>query len=399
MATNRYTRLLVIQPSSRSLRFMDKHSASPRKFYIFRFVGYYCVVLIIACQFMLVAALLWNPPSKTQNFESTENIPKRKRANYSLQSKATSLVGHPRKPERPFTLTDVPIMPGINMVRNQDSPLIFIYGNDDVKGYSTVYGWSQSGIVSIPDCKNLPERVNCRITSEQKYLPQASAIRANAFGSIDPLTARYRIANNQLSIAFTLEGPGNHQKLQDPKHMSRFNALTSFRLDSDVPCPMVRPDPKFPILPFEQRANAIIAVYSNCESIRTLFLNTYNRVASSIFPLHSYGSCANTVMGSTVFKTFNGELLDIGKRYKGGFMDKKVEVMRHYKFTFVIPNQDCDYFIDEKLTHAWQTGSVPVFLGTRKLPEFLHGPLQRSVIKVSDFNKKHNCLSDISALS
>ena len=48
-------------------------------------------------------------------------------------------------------------------------------------------------------------------------------------------------------------------------------------------------------------------------------------------------------------------------------------------------NADCEYFVDDQLTHAFNAGSVPVFMGTEKIDMFLPGNLNTSVIKVKDF--------------
>ena len=64
-----------------------------------------------------------------------------------------------------------------------------------------------------------------------------------------------------------------------------------------------------------------------------------------------------------------------------------------YKFTLVFFNQDCDYFVDEQLSHAQDAGSVPVVISTDKLDEFLLGNLKTSVIKVRDF-KSPRLLAD-----
>ena len=56
-------------------------------------------------------------------------------------------------------------------------------------------------------------------------------------------------------------------------------------------------------------------------------------------------------------------------------------------------NQDCDYFVDDQLSHALSAGSVPVVMSTDKLDEFLPGNLRNSVIKVRHF-KSPKLLTD-----
>ena len=71
----------------------------------------------------------------------------------------------------------------------------------------------------------------------------------------------------------------------------------------------------------------------------------------------------------------------------------KTELARKYKFTLVLVNQDCDYFVDDQISHALSAGSVPVVMSTDKLDEFLPGNLRNSVIKVRNF-KSPKLLAD-----
>ena len=65
-------------------------------------------------------------------------------------------------------------------------------------------------------------------------------------------------------------------------------------------------------------------------------------------------------------------------------LQKKI-LLRRYKFTIVFLNQDCDYFVDDQLTHALDAGTIPVFMGTNKVDELLGGNLKQAIIKVRDF--------------
>ena len=90
-----------------------------------------------------------------------------------------------------------------------------------------------------------------------------------------------------------------------------------------------------------------------------------------------------------VFKNQKGLVERYGKDKDTDFIPA-----RQYKFTLVFFNQDCDYFVDAQLHHAWEAGSVPIVMATDKLDEFLPGPyLNHSVIKVRDF-KSPQLLAD-----
>ena len=62
-------------------------------------------------------------------------------------------------------------------------------------------------------------------------------------------------------------------------------------------------------------------------------------------------------------------------------------------------NQDCDFFVDDRLYHALETGSIPVYMGTDKIDEFLPGNLKNSIIRVSDFNSPKELAEYLNYLS
>jgi len=74
----------------------------------------------------------------------------------------------------------------------------------------------------------------------------------------------------------------------------------------------------------------------------------------------SYGGCLHNKNGLTSrYRNQNGK----------GFRDIKSDLGRQYKFTLVFFNQDCDYFVDAQLHHAWNAGSVPVVMACVALAE------------------------------
>ena len=84
--------------------------------------------------------------------------------------------------------------------------------------------------------------------------------------------------------------------------------------------------------------------------------------------LDSYGGCLRNkqdLMGR--YGSANGK----------NFKQLKTELARKYKFTPVFFNQDCDYFVDDQISHALSAGSVPVVMSTDKLEEFLPSNLRQ----------------------
>ena len=159
-------------------------------------------------------------------------------------------------------------------------------------------------------------------------------------------------------ILQTTENPVYTPALYDPRIMSQFNLLVSYRLDSDFPAP-IYPMPELdPPIPFRKRQGGILAIFSKCEPVRT----EYMRQLMKYTQVDSFGACLKNKEGLI------GLYGKINNRYV--FKDHKLLLSRHYKFSLVFMNQDCDYFIDDRLYHALTTGSVPIFMGTDKVDEF-----------------------------
>ena len=177
-------------------------------------------------------------------------------------------------------------------------------------------------------------------------------------------------------ILLTQENPVYTPALNNPKFMSQFNLLRSYRLDSDFPHPSYFMPDLTPPIPFKEKTGMIFAAFSNCERVRI----EYMRQLMKFVPVDSYGGCLrnrNNLVG----------------RYGKDFKQIKTEMAKKYKFTLVFFNQDCDYFVDDQLSHALSAGSVPIVMGTDKLDEFLPGNLRSSAIKVRDF-KSPSLLAD-----
>ena len=160
--------------------------------------------------------------------------------------------------------------------------------------------------------------------------------------------------------------------------MSKFNLLVGYRLDADFPSP-IYPMPELdPPLPFSQKLGNVLAIFSKCEPVRTEYMCQLMKYIK----VDSYGRCLQNRKG----------LIPLyGKRNKKYvFKEHKLVLSRYYKFSLVFMNQDCDYFVDDRLYHALTTGSVPVYMGTDKVDQFLPGNLKNSIIKVRDFaSPKH----------
>ncbi|XP_022806391.1 alpha-(1,3)-fucosyltransferase 10-like [Stylophora pistillata] len=187
-------------------------------------------------------------------------------------------------------------------------------------------------------------------------------------------------------ILYTQENPVYTPVMKNAKFMSRFNLLMSYRLDYDFPVPVV-PMPKLtPPLPFKEKTKLIMAAFSNCEAVRT----EYMRQLMKFVQVDSYGAC---------LRNKNDLVGRYGSKKGKNFKELKSDLARQYKFLLVFFNQDCDYFVDDQLSHALNAGSVPVVMSTDKLDEFLPGNLGQSVIKVRDFKTPKDLSAYLKKLS
>ena len=227
--------------------------------------------------------------------------------------------------------------------------------------------------------------VPCELSSDKSRAAEASAFVVHA-RKPDILN----LPPNDILVPWILqtnENPVYTPALYNWSIMSQFNLLISYRLDSDFPAP-VYPMPELdPPIPFHKRQGDVLAVFSKCEPVRT----EYMRQLMNYIQVHSYGACLKNKAG--LIELYG----KIDNHYV--FKEQKIELSRYYKFSLVFMNQDCDYFVDDRLFHALTTGSVPVFMGTDKVDEFLPGNLKTSIIKVSDFKNPKELAEYLTFLS
>lgn len=248
---------------------------------------------------------------------------------------------------------------------NTTEPCLILY-------WSTIFG-SEPHIVERWNDSDCP--VACQVTSDRSRAREADGFVVHAWDS--------HMTPPKESVPWILhtqENPVYTPVMKNAKFMSRFNLLMSYRLDYDFPVP-VYPMPQLtPPLTFKEKTKLIMAAFSNCEPVRT----EYMRQLMKFVQVDSYGAC---------LRNKNDLVSRYGSKNGKNFKELKSELARQYKFTLVFFNQDCEYFVDDQLSHALNAGSVPVVMSTDKLDEFLPGNLRQSVIKVRDF-KTPKDLSD-----
>jgi len=225
--------------------------------------------------------------------------------------------------------------------------------------------------------------VLCEVTSDISRADEADAfvVHAKDPHMIPPIESVPWILQ-------TRENPVYTPCLANASFMSKFNILKSYRLDSDFPDPSVLLPELTPPIPFKDKTGLIMAAFTHYEPVRT----EYMRQLMKFVRVDSYGACLKNAEGLEA-KYFKGNSTTFM------FKQRKTKLARKYKFTLVFFNQDCDYFVDDQLTHAWNAGSVPVVMSTDKLDEFLPGNLKHSVIKVRDFKSPKHLADYLKRLS
>ena len=214
--------------------------------------------------------------------------------------------------------------------------------------------------------------VSCEITNDRTRASEADAFVVHS--RLTDVTDQPPFEHLAPWILQNNENPVYTPAMSDPRIMSKFNLLISYRLDSDFPSP-IYPPPRADTkpIPFEERLGDVLAVFSKCEVVRT----EYMRQLMKHIEVHSYGACLKNRNGLIgLYGQINGKYV---------FKDYKVVLTRFYKFSLVFMNQDCDHFVDDRLYHALETGSIPVYMGTDKIDQFLPGNLRSAIIRVSDF--------------
>ena len=226
---------------------------------------------------------------------------------------------------------------------------------------------------------NLEERacpVKCEVTTNISRWNGASAFIVHARDPY-PLPPTKAVP----WILHTEENPVYTPIMTKADYMSRFKMLMSYHLTSDFPTP----NHPMPLLtapvPFNEK-KGIMATFSNCERVRT----NYMRELMKYVKVDSYGSCLQNTQG-------------LVRRYGKDFKNEKTRLTRQYKFSLVFMNQDCEYFVDDRLYHALTSGSVPVYMGTDKVDEFIPGNLRTSIIKVKDFKTPKHLADYLTYLS
>eukprot|EP00112_Aurelia_sp_Birch-Aquarium-sp1_P003263 Seg1363.19 transcript_id=Seg1363.19/GoldUCD/mRNA.D3Y31 product="hypothetical protein" protein_id=Seg1363.19/GoldUCD/D3Y31 len=180
------------------------------------------------------------------------------------------------------------------------------------------------------------------------------------------------------------EPPLLYNVLKNEIFMQKFNYSIGYRMDSDFPNPkLAKPKTTRP-LDFNQKFDYAAVIFSDCKKIRT----DYVRELSKQSRIKSFGDCLRNV-----------EKNNLVRKGEQHYIKSKIAAIKLYKFTLAFMKYDCEDYVDDQLTHAWEAGTLPVFLGTDTIFRILPGYLRSSFLSVSHFYKPENLADGLETLA
>lgn len=168
-------------------------------------------------------------------------------------------------------------------------------------------------------------------------------------------------------IAWSMECDVHYPRLRNPLFMALFDVKMTYRRSADVWIPHLRPDlPETVIAPPKQKESECLIAWFSRNTMDRSGRGTYVRDLMKYMDVHAYGSYLQ-----------NHKLeVDLGR-------SSKLKTLARYKFTIAFENAFGDDYVTEKVFDALVAGSIPIFLGTQDVNEFLPG--ERCMIDTADF--------------
>lgn len=171
--------------------------------------------------------------------------------------------------------------------------------------------------------------------------------------------------------------------LRNGSFMRYFRYSIGYRMDSDFPNPRIsEPLISYP-LDFHHKYDYPAAIFSSCTSVRTKYVQELSKFSS----IKAYGDCLRNV-----------EKNNLVRRGEKNYIVSKVRLLKMHKFALTLMKFDCQDWIDERLNHAWEAGTLPLFLGTDSVRQILPKYLHTSILSISDFKKPVNLAEHLNVL-
>ncbi|XP_034238974.1 alpha-(1,3)-fucosyltransferase 10 isoform X2 [Thrips palmi] len=237
------------------------------------------------------------------------------------------------------------------------------------------------GKFSLKDCGE----VRCFITQDRRFQHHPKFQMHLFYGSnIDIFDLPLPKQNNILWSLLHEESPKNVPFLSHKEGISLFNYTATFSRFSDVPLTLQYvsdiesiTDHHY-VVPIErknsllQHLSPVLYVQSDCDT--PLDRDKYVQKLMEYIPIDSYGACLHNkelpVLMTNPMESFNSE--------------EFLHFVAQYKFTIAFENAVCDDYITEKLWRPLTVGSVPIYLGSPSIEDWL--PNQKSAVLASNFS-------------
>lgn len=241
-------------------------------------------------------------------------------------------------------------------------------------GFFTERTWLfQNATEPFEKC-SAPSARRCTITGSRERIKNAAAVVVHSRNDLDDLPAEHPAS--QKYVFFAAESPEHlDEDVMRKFSKIKFDWLSTYRLDSDVPAPYGWLFPRSkssPILaelpgtkPFESRNKTALWVVSNCVT----------------------NDDREDVVGALQEEGLDVDIIGkCGSDDPCGRGDTKcnVELMNQYKFVFAFENSRCKGYITEKFWEAMQSAAVPVVFGAPKSDYSAQAP-NGSFVYISDY--------------
>jgi len=205
----------------------------------------------------------------------------------------------------------------------------------------------------VPDCD-----VTCEFRS-------GSAAGADALWYHAPSacgTSPERTSPDQLAVVMSMESSLNYGCLDDPAYMAKFDIEMTYRIRSHIPLPYLRAghveDFAKPLVPFEQKKNAVVYIQSNCGA-RSGRDDILRGIVDLGIVLEARGPCMN-----------NAPLV--------GREQSKTDAMKDYLFCATMENSVVLDYVSEKMWDGMSAGCLPIYYGAPNIQE--HLPTANSIV-------------------
>ena len=175
--------------------------------------------------------------------------------------------------------------------------------------------------------------------------------------------------NHSLNFYSTMESPVRFKYEVLENLRKGYDIVATMGLDSDIPLPYLSSGyfnkiSKSKVLP--KRQDAMMSFFiSNCGAKDRL--EYLNELIKYDVTYHSFGKCLHN--------------MDVEK-ITGSSESKKNDVIKHYKFYFCFENSVYKDYVTEKVYHALDAGTVPIYYGAPNFADFVP---KNSVIDVRKF--------------